>query len=66
MFSKEDIETIDLEWHKMTIEKLIVAGERLFSRMDYHMGDTDPSDDQDPDLIACMRWRQLVKTITNQ
>lgn len=38
---------------------LKAAGEALFERMDRHMGDTDPSDPEDPDLRACREWRLL-------
>jgi len=43
------------------------AGEGLFLRMDYFMGDTDPLDDQDENVLACQAWREAysLKTKTN-
>jgi len=53
-----------LEKHIAEKRKLIKAGEALFLRMDYFMGDTDPQDETDPNLIACQQWRYIVREIT--
>lgn len=40
---------------------LLESARLALSRLDHHMGDTDPNDDMDPDVIAC---RALADAIT--
>ena len=43
---------------KKRFHRLKKAGDALFSRLDHYMGDTDPTDPNDPDLTACQQWHK--------
>jgi hypothetical protein len=45
--------------------ELLAAAREALHRLDHHMGDTDPSDDQDPDLLACQALSAAISRATS-